>query len=952
MEFRLLGAIEAIDSRGQPVELGHIRQRCVLAVLLVELNRAVPPDQLMSRIWGDHPPLRERNALYGYVSRLRQILRTTGSAINRGPSGYQLVVPESTVDLHRFRDLVTQARSAGPADVALVLFDQALALWRGEAFGGLDLPWFREVGAALHAERQAAEADRVDAALRCGRHAELLTGLADRADRDPLDERVAGQLILALYRSGRQADALRHYERIRRTLAQELGADPSPPLRELHQQILTGSSTPADVPATTSTIAPTTAPAAAPERSPVPRQLPAPPPWFTGREAELATLTSVLAGPTTGTLPLMVVTGTGGVGKTSLALRWAHDHLDRFPDGQLFVDLHGFAPTGRPTPPAEAIRGLLVGLGTAPDQIPLDLEARSGLYRSLIADRRMLVVLDNAADTTQVVPLLPGSPTCAVIVTSRRRLGGMIARWGAGHVGLDPLADAEARDLLAARLGAERMRAEPQAVAELVARCDGLPLALAVVTGRVAARPQFSLAALAAEFRDAASRLAALDDEDPEGSLPAVLSWSFRTLHLDQRMTFCLLGIAPGPDIDLNAAASLLGRPVAEVRRLLRGLVEASLVTRHASGRYVMHDLVRAYAADVARQDLADDIRQAALRRVVDFYMHTAYSANRVLAPSAAPLRLGPPATGSQPETISDVAAALTWFDAEHRCLLAAQRTASDQGWHQAVWNLAWVMTTFHHRRAHRNDQLEAWLTAVQAAERLPDRQPRGYAHRSVGRAYAMLGRHDEAISHLTEALAIARDNDYRLDQAHAHNELARAWEHAGEFRQALAHAESGLAIYRTVDQPRWEGDALNAVGWYAALLGDYERARESCLAALVLSEPHADQTYRASILDSLGYIDRHIGEHQRAVSYYEQALTAFREVGHSYEVANTLDGLGHAYAALNRPEQARAAWQEARELYRSQRRDTDVDRMAELLATLKSDAATRAQLSLARPQT
>ncbi|HEY4018649.1 MAG TPA: BTAD domain-containing putative transcriptional regulator, partial [Pseudonocardiaceae bacterium] len=589
MEFRLLGGIEA-HRHGQLVDVGHARQQCVLAVLLVQANTGVSVDELIDRVWADRPPHRSRETLHSYLTRLRRILADTGADIVRRGNSYQLTVDESHIDLHRFRRLTGAARMA-PDDKAVVLLENALGLWRGEPFAGLDTPWLNGVRATLTKQRQAAELDNTDLELRLGNHTKLLAPLSARADKFPLDERLAGQLMLALYRSGRQADALNHYHHARRQLATELGVDPSSALRELHHQIL--ASDPRLIHAKDRI-----APAPAANLMPIPRQLPPPPRSFTGRDAELDGLTARLDAARA-TVRISVIAGAGGVGKTWLALHWAHQNLHRFPDGELFVNLRGFDPSGKPVAPQDAVRGFLEALGVDPAAIPVTLDAQVGLYRSLVADKRMLILIDNAVNTSQVAPLLPGSPSCTVLVTSRDRLSSLTAAHDAYPVQLDVLPEAEARALLTARLGLHRVSGEPQAVDDLLASCAGLPLALSIVAGRAQEHPEFPLTTLATELHDTTHRLAALD-EDNTNSVRTILSWSYTTLTPQHATTFDLLGLAPGPDISRTAATNLTHQHPTTTHTALRALERASLIHQHTPNRYRMHDLIRLYAQEQA----------------------------------------------------------------------------------------------------------------------------------------------------------------------------------------------------------------------------------------------------------------------------------------------------------------------------------------------------------------
>ncbi|MEV6237434.1 AfsR/SARP family transcriptional regulator [Lentzea sp. NPDC051838] len=555
VELCLLGEITArID--GRAVDLGPARQRCVWAALAVDVNRVVSVEALTERVWGEHPPWRARATLLTYLSRLR---RAFGGAveIGRRSGGYVLVAEESFVDLFRFRELRARAGDSVP------MLTEALALWQGEPLTGLTGRWAEAERDRLRQERLAAERDLDDARLRVGQGGELVADLSGRLSRSPFDERLTRQLMLALYRSGRQVEALRIFHRTRRSLVEELGLDPGHELRQLHEQILVGA--PGLIAGRVGT---------------VPRQLPAAPAPFVGRRIEL-------------TPGITAVAGAGGIGKTWLALHWAH--ADLFPDGQLFVDLHGFSSSGRPMSPAVALHGFLDGLGAG--RIPADLHARSAMFRSMSAGRRMIVVLDNAVDAAQVVPLLPGG-TCTVVVTSRNRLPGLVTAHNARQVLLEPLPAADARALLVSRLGG-RVAAEPAAVDALIELCGGFPLALSVLSGLARDRPDASLASFAADLRERG--LAALDSEDPAASLPDVLSWSYRHLTAAETRAFTVLSLAPGPDISLLGAAVLLGLPQHEARAVLRRLEHASLVARDTRDRYRVHDLLRRHAIAAAR---------------------------------------------------------------------------------------------------------------------------------------------------------------------------------------------------------------------------------------------------------------------------------------------------------------------------------------------------------------
>ncbi|WP_433260713.1 AfsR/SARP family transcriptional regulator [Actinosynnema sp. CS-041913] len=910
VEVRLLGSVDVVVD-GRVVDVGSPRQRHVLAALVAEPGRPVLPEVVVERVWGQRSGERMPPSLHTYISQLRRALAPVGVTITRAGGGYLCPVDPSAVDTHRFADLVAQARVADDDVEAVGLWEQALGLWRGDPLSGLDTPWANQWRIRLQDERTAAELDHIDGLLRVGRHGEVLPLLAAQVEDRPLDERLAGQYLTALYRSGRQADALARYQVVRERLAEDLGADPGRELQALYHRILTADTTLTE---------PADDHSAPRQPSPVPRQLPPAPPHFVGRADEMARLTSTLtAAEGGGTVVISALAGAGGIGKTWLALHWAHHVVDRFPDGQLFVDLRGFSPDSLPLDPTVAVRGFLDALDVDPARIPTDPQAQTALYRSLVADKRMLIVLDNAATTDQITPLLPGSPTCTVIATSRRRLTTLISRHGAHHLHLEPLTEDEARTLLTDRAGPTRVAAEPDAVTDLLTYCRGFPLALSLIAGRAHTEPRLPLTKIAAELRELG--LDALDDDEPTGSLPTVLSWSYRTLTLEQQHAFSLLGTAPGPDISLPAAAGLTGHPLGHTRRLLRALTEASLLDHDPDDRYSMHDLVRAYAATTA-DDLAEDVREQALRRVLDFYTHTADAADRLVYPHRPPTPMDPLAPDTRPHPLPDTAAALAWFDTEHPHLLAAQQTAAAQPWHHTVWHLARTTAAYHIRRGHRVDKLTMWQAALNAVVHLPDPTVRIHTHRFLGRAYGDLARHDEAVEHLRQALTLAERHHDNVQQAHTHHALTKAWELVEDYEQALAHATDALRLYRTVEEPVWHANALNSVGWIAAQLGDYDTARRHCEEALTLHRRHNDPEGEANALDSLAFIAHHTGDHQQAVDNYQQALALFRGLRHTYISAGIFDWLGHCHTALGRHDQARAAWREALRLYQDQGRD------------------------------
>ncbi|WP_245703955.1 AfsR/SARP family transcriptional regulator [Streptomyces lushanensis] len=909
----MLGSID-VRLDGRPVELGHARQRCVLAALMVDVNRVVSVDQLIDRVWGERSPQRAQASLYSYISRLRQALSPAADAdIERRPGGYVLNADTSAVDLHRFRELVERARTVDDGE-AEALFEEALALWHGDAATDQDTPWFNSLREALLRERHAAELDLVDIRLRSGRHTGLPAELTTRVEAHPLDERLVGQLMLALYRDGRPADALARYEELRERLATELGTDPGPPLRELRQRILTAD--PAlDEPAPATTHGfPGSSVESAPPPAPVPRQLPAPPPMFTGRNSELARLGKLLepGAERGGTVVISAIGGTGGIGKTWLALRWAHSCQERFPDGQLYADLRGFSPSGDPVPAAVAVRAFLEALGAPPGTIPADPDAQAALYRSLTAGKRLLILLDNARSTTQVLPLLPGSPTCTVLVTSRHQLTGLTAAHGGAPLTLDVLTDTEALELLTRHLGTARIAAEPDAAATLLKHCAGLPLAISILAARATMNPALSLAALASELHEAATRLDALDAGETATDLRAVFASSYEALDAPTARVFRLLGLAPGADIGLPAAASLTGLPPSRLRAHLRTLHAAHLVQEHMPHRYTCHDLLRAYATELAQSFDTEAERTAALDRLLDHYVHTAYAADRLLLPHRDPLTLPAPAEGLTPEQLVGHEEAMEWFSREHTVLTAAVEHAARLGLDTRVWQLAWATVTFQSRRGHWHEVESVQRAALAAAVRLGDRSAQAECRRGLAWALAQTARTGEARNELELALALSGDLGDDTGRAHAHLTLSWLDELEGDARAAFEHDLTALGLFTSSGHRSGRARALNALGWDRIQHGDHQQAVLDCEEALALQQELDDERGQAGTWDTLGYAYQRIGDYGRAKECFQHSLRLNRALGHRFNEAETLIHLGETHRETGALPAAREAMQQA----------------------------------------
>jgi DNA-binding SARP family transcriptional activator/Tfp pilus assembly protein PilF len=908
MRLRILGPLEVWDGT-EWQSLGAPKWRALLAALVVRPGLGVSVQQLIDDVWADDPPRGAVNQVHGYVARVRRALGDTDGQIlaSRSP-GYTLRLEDDDVDARRFEALTAQGLTAqrrGDSESAARLLAEALDLWRGPALG--DVPPTLLVQAEadrLEERRLTALESRIDADLDLGRHADLVPELQAATAEHPLREHLWTHLMLALYRSGRQADALDAYQRLHQILDSEIGVEPDRQVRQLHERILSGD--PAlDL---------SSARAAAPERSPVvPRQLPAAVRHFAGREPQIAELDDLAAQSWQAeTTAIAVVTGTAGVGKTSTVVHWAHRVADQFTDGQLYVNLRGFSPSRRPMTPSEAIRGFLDALEVPLQRMPATIDAQAGLYRSLLAGRRMLVVLDNAHDVDQVRPLLPGSSGCVVVVTSRDQLSGLIASEGAHSISLDLLTDDEAYGLLESHLGPQRLAVEPDAAAGLVERCARLPLALSVAAARAVVDPELWLARLASQLADARDRLDQLDAGEHATNLRAVLSWSYRGLSPEAARLFRLLGLHPGPDLTAAAAASLAGLEVSDVPRLLRELIRTHLVAEHVPGRFTFHDLLRAYAAELAAATDTEADRRAAIHRMLDHYLHTAHAADLLLRQHHLAFALPLPQTGVVVEPIAGQTEGLSWFGAERAVLMAATELANDSGFETHAWKLAATLGEFLGRRGHPRDLATVQSTALEAARRSADPSGQAHAHRGLARANAFLGQYDDAETNFRNALCLYGEVGDVIAQASTHLGLAGLAERRGDHHEALDHSRRGLDLFRTTDDRSGQGRALNMVGWYEGHLGNHERALDFCQQALTLHQETGDRRALADTLDSVGYALHQLGDHRRAIEHYQDALDLQREFGDHRGEADTLTHLGDSQLAAGDPNAARLCWQRA----------------------------------------
>lgn len=825
--FTVLGPVQVLVD-GEPVTIGSPGARALLLLLVLHANQVVSIERIIDGLWGDDPPATARTIVHGYVSRLRRVLDVGGAGaelLTRSP-GYELRVDESRVDLFRARRLLDASRgqpSARRAD----LLRSAAALWRGPVPVN---PPTEAIAVELGELRLVVTEERIEADLELGRHAELIGEVRNLVREHPFDEVLVGQLIRALYRSGQRADALETYRTFQRRVAEELGIDPGPALRELHESLLR------DDPTLRPSPPPAPAPASAEPPAVVPVQLPPAASAFIGRDSEMAWLRRLLTDGDADATTIAVITGAAGVGKSALAVTWGHRVVRRFPDGVLFARLRGFDPNQPPLAAVDVLPRFLLALGVRAADLPEEPEEQGALYRSLLAARRVLVVLDDARDSEHVRPLLPGGSGSLVLVTSRRRLDGLVARSGARLLPLATLDPDPAAALIADAADVAGVAITDGEAATLARLCDYLPLALRVVAARLAVQPTRTVANLVVELSDERTRLAALDLEDADTSVRAALDVSYRGLHPAIGGAFRMLGLVPGPTVDPYAVAALCGTDVPAARRRLRSLAEANLVGEVGAERYVMHDLVRLHAKELSSHELSAADATDAMNRLLGYYLRTCDQARRLLHPPRDDLDF----TGDHPKltlpTLVSPGQALDWFDEEWPNLSALLRGTVAAGQHRKAWQLVlltshflttrttysdwshWAMTglasaravadsegevhmlivlaTARSRYGHAAEALEDAELALRLATELGDERHIHAALGNVGGCLYEQGRYDEALARDDESYRLARRTGDLMAQAHALNNMSQVERKLGRRLQASEHVRAAVALF------------------------------------------------------------------------------------------------------------------------------------------------------------
>ncbi|MGP4109599.1 AfsR/SARP family transcriptional regulator [Streptomyces sp. 4N509B] len=953
VEFRLLGPMELwVDGRAHQVP--GPRQRRLLAVLTLTPNRVVSSDALVDALWDDEPPDTARRQVHNAVAALRRRLPPLrGLLVSDGP-GYRIGLPEERIDAHRFTQALVAARAkaavAGGRAGALRTLQEAIRLWRGPALAGLTGRVVEAAAARLEEQRLDAQELAMELRLADGESAALVPELTRLVDDNPLREGFAALLMRALHRSGRQPQALAVYERTRVTLAEELGVDPRPDLRALYQRVLrgepdlplpepraatgrvpaprrettatadatpvasasdtgtgTGTGTPnvadeADQadhvgPAATATPATAARPAA-----PRPDTLPYDITDFTGRISEVSDVLRLVTRTEGPGLPIVAFDGMAGVGKTTLAVRVARLAADRYPDGRLFVNLHGHSVDRAPLSPDATLDLLLRQLGVVPEQIPDGREERVARWRSEVAGRRLLVVLDNAADEAQVRPLLPGTSGLAVLITSRRRLSSLE---GVRSVSLDLLPHDDAVALFRQVAGTRQVAGEPRHVDEVVRLCGCLPLALRIAGSRLHHRPAWTVAHLAHRLRDERRRLTELRAGDRD--VRAAFAVSHQQLREDEQLLFRRLGLHPGPDVDAYDAAALLDVPAAEAERLLEELTEAHLLTEHAAGRYHFHDLLGSYARQLADAEEPQAERAAAALRLTEHYLHLAHAIEELVDPGSqrAPLDVGRLSELPTLRTIADTKSAVVFA---HRTFVAVIEHAYDHGLYRQASYLSEVVGACLLRQGYVEEALTGFAVGLRAARATGDADVEAYVQCGIGFAHVSTGRFAEALRAFRDGLAIDRARGDELGAARTLRTMAVAHYRLGQYRSALEALLPVVEVFREAGSPRDLAITLSHVGITYTQLGEYDKAVEAHNEALTV-DPHSHQT-RLLCLFNLGWAQSRAGRYDVAEAQLREAL---RLNGESGSVDSEARGLSHLADCLLRQGRAEEALRECR---------------------------------------
>lgn len=892
----MLGSLEVCD-QGSVVDLGPPRVRVMCGILLARPGGLVAIERFVDELWPERPPPDARALVRGYVSRLRRALRCGPSSADRVVTrkpGYLLRVEDDELDLHRFERLVAQARAAvkaGEPGRGVELFQRAHDLWRGDPFA--DVPRTASIAATatwLAEQRRTTREEWFDAALAAGQTTDVLNKLAEFVAAHPLRERPAGQLMLALYRSGRQAEALEQYQRIQRALADEVGIDPGAELRQLHQRILSADPT----------LNPPNGPVATAR---TPRQLPRDLPMFVSRGRELADLATLLDANEN---PVIVLHGAPGVGKSALAVRTAHLSASRFADGQLHVNLRGFTPAVRPLSSAEALHQLLRALDVAGTDIPVGVDEAAALLRTVVAGRRLLFVLDNAATAAQVRPLLPG---CAVLVTSRVRL---VALEGAQHFHVRPLSPDAANTMLDGLISDPRPAEEPDATRRLAELCDNLPLGLHVAAARLNARPCWAVRDLVDRLVNERDRLTELAAGDV--ALRSSLAVSHTALHdsdnpTDRRAAeaLCVFGLLPVTGFDLELAAAVLDTSTGEADRIIERLLDAHLVEETAPGRFHMHDLIRLFASELGTDTIPPQTQRAAFTRLLGHYLATTCRANAL----AYPHRTHHPVSevDTPPLPLISHAEALRWLDDQRDNMIAVVQQALPGHAEHTRLGVDLALTLHWHLLSGANNLQDATTfqkEVVRAAERLGDRRAQAFAHGSLAVNLRHIGQLDQACVHGRAELAICREIGDRFGEQRALGNLGHAHLARNHPEQAIVHLEQQLELARDIDAPIGQAFALVNLGKAHHQLGHSDEAVKMIEKGLAWYEETGDHYRQCDGHEVLARIHLDLGQYDESIALMTRGLDRARQIGYRFGEIWALTVLAQAHRLAGNANKAR----------------------------------------------
>jgi DNA-binding SARP family transcriptional activator len=907
VEFRILGPVE-LWAAGQRRPLGSPKEACVLAVLLLAAGRPVSPETLVDRVWGAGPPNKVRESLWAYIARLRRILADIGDARLVSRSGlYVLETDPENIDLHRFRQLRNQARAiaeSGDQQHAAELLREADQFWLGEPLAGIAGDWARRTREVLEQERLTAILDRVTAELELGNQADLARELSELAQQHPFTETIVEHLMVALYRTGRQAEALDAYRQARQRLVSELGTEPGPGLRRLHQRILQGDQSLAAPPGDWIV------------RRGAPNNLPRDIPNFIGREEELNTLADAIGSEQArASVTVVAIDGMAGVGKSILAIHAAHASARRFPDGQLFLRLHAHDTYEEPMDPATALEALLrvtrtPGRAADSETLPRSLEERAALWREQAANRRMLIVLDDAASRDQVQPLLPGTPGCLVLVTSRRRLAGLP---GARLLSLDVLRPPDAAGLFTRIVGPDRCD-DTDAVAEIARLCGYMPLAIQVAASRLRHRPTWTVADLAQRLATTRHRLSEIRGEELE--VASSFELSYRYLTREQQRVFRELGCYPGVDFSLHAASAVSGGSLSDTERVLESLVDYHLLEESGHGRFQCHDLVREYSVELADRDDAEAARHAVTRRLLDFYLYQADQADRLLYPHRRRLGVGVSNVPAAAPVLTTQPEALEWMQAERLNLLSAVQYAAAHDLPVHARLLPHAMARFLEDGGYWQDAAQAHGVALDTWHAAADTGGEAQAHVDLCLSRVRAGSVEDALMHGQAGLDVFRDLGDERGQAEALDRLGVTFWLVAQFPEALLRFEESLDLHRATGDTYGEAEVLGHMGIQNWHLGRYQESLENFERALVLFRGIGDPRGEAKMLNNIGDVEQSLGAYDEALAHYRQALPTANQIGGRQAEAVLLNNIGNACQHLGRYDDALSYLRQALGIY------------------------------------